>query len=264
MAILNVAVKEANDRGALALMIYVIPNFPDPDTYQETLSILHENPCVTIIETTFPVTSMFSKFANQTIQNAHLQAVRFGDELSVIEETPQPFKKPSIAVLYRETFEKFGYDTILQKIQGKIDGLLFEWAIPNIEDYAYSFERYGIELVQCTHPRMSVQNRAHHLSLSVEEPIIYLVSASMTGAELFSEEQIIPCVQATKNLKPNAKIFAGFGIRNAADIAKMSHIEGIDGIIIGTAFLEIMQQGVTQVVTFLDEIAPALSIISAP
>ncbi|HDN27081.1 MAG TPA: hypothetical protein ENG03_08310 [Thioploca sp.] len=258
MTTLNVAVKEANDKGALALMIYAIPNFPDPDTYQDILAILHENPCVTIIETTFPVTSRFSEFANQTIQNAHRQAAQFTDGLSIME-TLQPFKKPTVGVLYRETYEKLGYEAILQKIQGKIDGLLFEWVIPNVEAYAYSFERYGIELVQCAEPSMTEQEMAHYLSLAVEEPIVYLVSAPMTGAEMFSEEKIISCVHAIKTYRANAKIFAGFGIRNADDIAMLSCIEGIDGVIIGTAFLDIMQQGATQVAAFLDEIAPALS-----
>ncbi|MEK8019813.1 MAG: hypothetical protein VSS75_023310, partial [Candidatus Parabeggiatoa sp.] len=109
MTTLNVAVKAANDKGALALMIYAIPNFPDPDTYQDILAILHENPWVTIIETTFPVTSRFSEFANQTIQNAHLQAAQFSDSLSVMD-TLQPFRKPTVCVLYRETYEKLGYE----------------------------------------------------------------------------------------------------------------------------------------------------------
>ncbi|MCW5212201.1 tryptophan synthase subunit alpha [Desulfobulbus sp. TB] len=258
MTILNVAVKEANDRGALALMIYAIPNFPDPDTYQDILAILHENPCVTIIETTFPVTSRFSEFANQTIQNAHLQAAQFKDGLSVME-TLQPFKKPTVCVLYRETYEKLGYEAILQKIQGKIDGLLFEWVIPDVEAYAYSFERYSIELVQCAEPSMTDQEMARYLSLAVEEPIVYLVSAPMTGAEIFSEKKIISCVQSIKTYRPNAKIVAGFGISNADDIAKLSRIEGLDGVIIGTAFLQVMQQGSTQTAAFLNKIAPSLS-----
>jgi len=216
------------------------------------------NPCVTIIETTFPVTSMFSEFANQTIQNAHLQAAQFTDALSVMEVL-QPFKKPTICVLYRETYEELGYEAILQQIQGKIDGLLFEWIIPNIETYADSIKRYGIELVQCVEPSMTDQEMEHYLSLAAEEPIIYLASAPMTGAEMFSEENIRSCVHAIRTYRSNAKIFAGFGVRNADDIAMLSRIEGIDGVIIGTAFIEVMQQGATQVAAFLDEIAPALS-----
>lgn len=258
MSILNKAIDKANTRGRLALILYTIPNFPNPNTYQDILAMLHENPYVTIIETTFPVTSQFSEFANQTIQNAHQQAAEFNDDLSVME-TLKPFKKPTICVLYQETFNKLGYDTILQKIQGKIDGLLFEWIIPNIETYTYSFERYGIELIQCAEPSMTDQEMENYLSLAVEEPLIYLVSAPMTGAKIFPEKQIISCVQTSKTYRPRAKIMAGFGISTAADIISLSHIEGLHGVIIGTAFLEVMRQGTRQATIFLNEITQALS-----
>ena len=258
MAILNKAIKEANAKGRLALILYTIPNFPDPKTYQDILAMLHDNPYVTIIETTFPVTSQFSEFANQTIQNAHQQAAQFNDDVSVME-TLQAFKKPTICVLYRETFNKLGYDTILQKMQGKIDGLLFEWIIPDIETYTYSFEHYGIELIQCAEPSMTDQEMEHYLSLAVEEPLIYLVSAPMTGAKLFEKEPITSCVQTTNKYRPKAKIIAGFGISTADDIASLSSIEGLHGVIIGTAFLEIMLQGTSQAAIFLEEITQAIS-----
>ena len=262
MTTLTLAVKEANDRGALALMLYAIPNFPDPNTYQEILSILNENPWVTIIETTFPVTSQFSEFANQTIKDAHLQADQFTDGLPSMEMLQQ-FKKPTICVLYRETLEKIGYEPLLQQLQGKIDGLLFEWIIPHIENYAYSYKSYGIELVQCAEPSMTEQEIVHYLSLTEEEPLIYLVSAPMTGAEIFSEEKINQCIKDIKKIRPKAKIVAGFGISDADDITRLSHMNGLDGVIIGTAFLEVMKQGVDNVSTFLDAITPALSKKSA-
>jgi tryptophan synthase alpha subunit len=258
MTILNNAIQEANAQGRLALVLYTIPNFPDPTTYQEILALLHENPYVTIIETTFPVTSQFSEFANPVIQNAHHQAAQFHNDLAVME-TLQPFRKPTICVLYRETFNKLGYETILKKIQGKIDGLLFEWIVPDIEAYTYSFDQYGIEVVQCAEPSMTDQELAHYLSLAVEEPLVYLVSAPMTGAKIFSKEQIISCVQTSKRYKPKAKLVAGFGISTADDIIRLSHIEGLHGVIIGTAFLKVMQQGTRQAALFLDQITQALS-----
>ena len=257
MSTLNAAVKEVNNKGNLALMIYAIPNFPDPDTYQKTLDILNNNPHVTIIETTFPVTNQFSEYANKTIQKAHLQAAKFADGQSMLEKL-QAFHKPSVCVLYQETFDALGYETVLQKMQGKIDGLLFEWILPDVENYAYSFERYGIELIQCVDPWMTKQEIKKYLSLAIDEPIIYLASATMTGGELFSGEKIDSCVQSIKEYRPKAKIFAGFGIKTAVDINKLSRIKGLDGIIIGTAFLEAMAQGAEQVDTFLGEITPAL------
>ncbi len=74
LSALSTSIKDANNKRALGLMIYTIPNFPDPETYEKTLSILNQNSYVSIIETTFPVTSKFSEYANLTIRNAHKQA----------------------------------------------------------------------------------------------------------------------------------------------------------------------------------------------
>lgn len=258
MSILHTVVKEANDRGALALMIYAIPNFPDPDRYQEILQILYDHPAVTIVETTFPVTSKFSEFANQTIQNAHRQAFKFADDLTLLESF-QSFDKPSIYVLYRETLEKVGYESILKKIQGKIDGLLFEWDVPDVASYVEPANRYGVELIQCAIPAISLEETKKYLDLAVENPLIYLVSAPMTGAEIFSIAELAACARLVKALRPDAKVMAGFGIRNEADILRLSHIEELDGVIIGTEFLEMMKLGPQKVATYLDELSPALS-----
>lgn len=257
MSILNAAVHKINEQNALALMIYVIPNYPDPDTYQEILAVLHEHPAVTIIETTFPVTSKFSKMANETIQAAHRQAAQFGQGATFLKNL-QGFDKPSIAVLYRETFETVGYEQVLQAMQGKIDSFLFEWLISEREKYTYSFERYGIELVQCVAHKMPPEKMEYVLSLCIDEPIVYLVSAPMTGATMFPHEELEKCSEVIKQHRPKAKTFAGFGIRTAQDVRAVSSLRGLDGVIIGTAFIEAMKEGPGRAADFLDEIAPAL------
>lgn len=257
MSILNKATREANDQGRLGLMIYAIPNYPDPETYQQILDILHQHPAVTIVETTFPVTSGFSKMANQTIQNAHRQAAQYGTGKAYLDGL-QGFQKPSISVFYRETFETVGFDATMQAMQGKIDGFLFEWLIPDVDQYAGCHERYGIELVQCVVHKMPDERMKHALSLAIEEPIVYLVSATMTGGEMFTQAQIIACADTIKTHQPKAKTYAGFGIRGPEDIAAVSSIPGIDGVIIGTAFIEVMAEGPQRVQAFLDEVAPAL------
>jgi tryptophan synthase alpha subunit len=258
MSVLHTVVEKTNDDGKVALMIYTIPNFPDPETYKKTLDILNQHPSVTIIETTFPVSSKYSKFANQTIRAAHQQAIEYVDGLTVLEEL-QAFKKPSTYVLYQETFDTLGFETILKKIQGKIDSVLFEWEVDNIESYVSLAEQYEIELIQCAVPEMTSTELAQYISLTEEKPLIYLVSAAMTGADLCSDEELIQCIRETRKHRPQAKIMAGFGISNTDDIKHISRLEGLDGIIIGTAFLEKMSQGIDAVETFLDSLTPALN-----
>jgi tryptophan synthase alpha subunit len=81
----------------------------------------------------------------------------------------------------------------------------------------------------------------------------------MTGADLCSDAELIECIHETKKHRPQAKIMAGFGISNADDIKNISRLEGLDGVIIGTAFLEKMSQGIDAVEEFIDSITPALN-----
>lgn len=251
------AVQQANQQGHLALMIYAIPNFPDPKTYQEILAVLEAHPAVTLIETTAPVSDRFSDFANSVIRQAHIQAVQYGDGISLLNDL-QPFGKPSVFVLYRQTLETLGYQPLLEKLQGKIDSVLFEWEVANAEDYVQPSVSHDIELIQCAASEMSDDELQHYLSLTEETPLVYLASAAMTGAELFNTQDLQSCVEKVKQIRPAAKVMAGFGVRNAEDIRRLSTVNGLDGVIVGTAFIEIMPKGKTAVLEYLDSLQPAL------
>jgi tryptophan synthase alpha subunit len=80
----------------------------------------------------------------------------------------------------------------------------------------------------------------------------------MTGAKLFSNGELKRCIETTRSICPSAKIAAGFGIRDADDIKALSAIEGLDAVIIGTAFLETMSRGDQSVREFLPPLEAAL------
>lgn len=238
-------------------MIYLVPNFPDSKIYLETLDILYQHPNVDIIETTFPVTTKYSEFANHTIRSAHRQAARYANGVKVLEGL-KPFRKPSICVLYRETLDKLSFEEFLQRIQGNIDGVLLEWEEDDASSYVSLSRQYGVEFIQVSYPDMTQKDMDKYLGMTGEKPLIYLVSAAMTGGDLFTDGEIIECIRRTKDYRPQSKLMAGFGIKNASDIRGLAQIEGLDGIIIGTAFLEVMRQGIEAVRSFLDDIGPAL------
>lgn len=257
MSTLSTAVQKANRQGNLALMIYAIPNFPDPETYKEILNLLETHPSVTLIETTLPVSNGFSNFANSVIRNAHTHAVQYGDGISLLKDL-RPFTKPSVLVLYQQTLDALGYQPLLAKIQGKIDGVLFEWDAHGMDDYAKQSEAFGIELIQCAATNMSDEELHGYMVLTDDQPLVYLVSAAMTGAELFDMQDLSVCLEKVKQVRPSAKVLAGFGVRSAEDIRRLSSVKGLDGVIIGTAFIEIMSKGKNAVREFLDSLQPAL------
>jgi len=240
------AIEKANQESRLGLVVYVIPNYPDPDQFKTILSLLDSSDFVSIIETTIPTIDGFSDHTNDTIRNAHIEACRHATALVRVRTN-----KPMLCVLYRGTAEKSSFEQILIDNKGAWEGLILEWSEENEAPYVETANRHGLELVQCVGPWMSERRIREILSLAIPKPLVYLMSAPMTGAALFGKKELEKCIETIKSICPASKIAAGFGIRTIHDIKTLSVIEGLDAVIIGTAFLEAMGRGHRDAAKFL-------------
>lgn len=253
---LGEAVAKANEAGRFGLILYTIPNFPDPEVYARTLKLLDSRAAVSIVETTIPVGQGFSDHANDTIINAHLQAVQH-------DSLPARPEKPTLCVLYKGSLENSdleSFDQVLGETRDQFEGLILEWSEDDEGPWVRSANSHQVELVQCIGPWMDEDKIRSALDLAIDTALVYLMSAPMTGATLFSTEELSQCVAIAKSIRPDIKIAAGFGIRTAQDIEKLKAVEGLDGVIIGTAFLESMGQGYAAAERFLDAVEPGLSL----
>jgi tryptophan synthase alpha subunit len=249
------AIEKANKEGRLGLIIYVVPNYPDPTQFGTILSLLDATGFVSIIETTIPTADGFSDHANDIIRLAHIGACR---HTAAAASLTRP-NKPALCVLYKGTVEKSSFEQVIIENKGAWEGLILEWSEENNAPYVETANRHGMELVQCVGPWMSVQRIRKILSMTIPEPLIYLMSAPMTGAKLFGHDEMKRCIETIRSICPAAKIAAGFGVRKAGDIRALSAIEGLDAVIIGTAFLETMGRGHQAVVEFLRPLESALT-----
>ncbi len=247
------AIEKANQEGRQGLIIYVVPNYPDPSQFENILSQLDAANFVSIIETTIPTSDGFSNHANNTIKRAHIEACRYTAAIPLRRPTT-----PALCVLYKGTVEKSSFEQVLIDNKGAWEGLILEWSEENEAPYVETANRHGMELVQCVGPWMSEQRVQEILSLAIPKPLVYLMSAPLTGAELFSNAELKKCIETTKSICPSAKIAAGFGIRSAEDIKTLSVIAGLDAVIIGTAFLETMGRGPQDVAEYLSSLETAL------
>jgi len=252
------AIDEANRAGRLGLILYTIPNFPDPNTFRAILELMTQRSCVSIIEMTFAVDEAFSEHANETIRAAHRQACRHGahyrDVLSAYR-----FDKPSLCVLYEKTAREHTFEQVARDMNHKVDGVLLEWNEREHQGYFESTVRNGLELVQCVGPWMTDEELRHILGFCRPEALVYLMSAPMTGGQLFSVPELEQTLSRTRAIRPDIKVAAGFGIRTPEDVRQVSRVHGLDGVIIGTAFLEKMRAGVDAVSAYLDELEGALA-----
>jgi tryptophan synthase alpha subunit len=250
---LNRAIADANDNGRLGLIIYTIPGFPSGSDYLATLDLLNQSESVSIVETTIPVDTGFSDHANDTIRRAHIKAASWTE----LQRVKRP-AKPALCVLYKSTADSRGFESVLLDTIGEFEGLILEWAEDDETPYIKVARKHGLELVQCVGPWMDPDKIQHIVERSEPQPLIYLMSAPMTGGELFSNEELNQCIVETKKHRPAARVAAGFGISNGADVRRLAEIEGLDAVIIGTAFLRAMDQGVAAAKALLADVEPAL------
>lgn len=258
------AINSANQQGRLGLVVYAIPNFPDPLLYQKIHQHLVNEPCVSVIETTFPVKSLFSDHANSTIRTSHRVAAAHEKEIDSILNQYH-FPKASLSVLYQETNDQYGFEFIMKKMKGKIDGVLLEWNETDIETYVeYSkiSANYGVEFVHCIGPNMSHKELQTVLSYCKPNALVYLMSAEMTGGALYSSEILREVINRAKSIRLDIKVAAGFGIRTSSQIRALSQISELDAVIIGTAFLEKIAKGEANVKRYLNQIQEGLSYVT--
>lgn len=251
--IFHQAITEANRNGRLGLILYAIPNFPDIESFRKIWRILNDCSFVSIIETTLPVQTGFSPHANETIREAHRQSLHSSSPLCDL-----PSNKPTLCVLYQSTLDDQSFEVFASKAKDRFNGLILEWSESDESPYVEIANRYGLELTQCIGPWMTQERIRQIVSLCLPLPMVYLMSASMTGSKLFSNDKLTGCIRMGKQACPSMKIAAGFGIRGAEDIQRLHAVDGLDAVIIGTAFLEAMRQGPEEVLAFLNPLEEVL------
>ena len=254
--ILHDAIANANRAGRRGLILYAIPGYPDVDTYESVVDLMEENDEISILETTIPVTSGFSAHANDVIREAHRIASR---NLMRAAPRQRPFAKPRLAVLYRATVEAHGVAAALALLRGNAEGLLLEWdEHENTDSYREAAAHAGIELVECVGPWMTEGEIGKLLKPTSSNPLVYLMSAAGTGAALYSTKVIADCIGNIRRHRPAAKIAAGFGISGPEQIRVLRRVEGLDAVIIGTAWLRAMASGTEKTRAYLAQITEAL------
>jgi tryptophan synthase alpha subunit len=252
------AIDEANQAGRMGLIVYTIPNFPDPVASRAIMEGLNRRLAVSIVETTFAVDASFSDHANATIRDAHRTAFQHErDHRRIL--AAYPMKKPSLCVLYEGTAQQHTFEHIALDMGGRMDGVLLEWNESDIESYHELSRRAGVELVQCIGPWMSPSEIERNLRFCSPNALLYLMSAPMTGARLFAMDELEKTIAIAKQLRPDIKVAAGFGVRTAADVRRLARVSGLDGVIIGTAFIEAAKAGPAAASDYLDEIEGGLS-----
>jgi tryptophan synthase alpha subunit len=249
----------ARQQGRLGLIVYTIPGFPTVHDSRAILRFLQDTDAVSVIENTIPVTHGFSDHANAIIRAAHTAAAQHATHDMVYER----WSKPSLCVLYRSTADEQGFEVVCARASGIFDGMILEWSEPNEKPFVEIAARHGIELVQCIGPWHSTERIGEIMQNVRPAGLVYLMSAEMTGADLFPVDTLADCIQRARSFRPDVVVAAGFGVRTPEHVRTLAQVPGLDGVIIGTEFLRQIEGGAEAAIRYLGTIIEALPLSSS-
>ena len=223
----------------LAFIPYMIPGSPSETVYQECMGILQELGA-TLFETTIPARSGWSGHTNATIREFHTASTQ---NLTQALDSISHYR-PNLLVLYEGTLENIPFETLADLMVKKVDSLILEWAEPQYWTYQATCEVRGIEFIHSIHPDQTEEEMVDILTSVSPGSFLYLLSADRTGGKLYAPSDLTRTVHLIKGHRPDIFVLAGFGIQDPSQIRALRAVDGLDGVIVGTALLEASKKGI--------------------
>lgn len=232
--------------------IFITAGYPKLDSLDEILSDL-ENNGIDFAEVGMPFSDPLAD--GPVIQETSNIALKNGMHLEVLFEQlkNRSAKIPITLMGYINPVLQYGLDNFLQKAKEvNVQGFI----LPDIEvdlyeaRYKKTFDKYGIPICFLVTPTTS-EDRIKKSAALAKDGFIYLVSSnSTTGNKDAKQENLADKYAEIKELCGDTPVVIGFGISDKASFEEKT--KGLDGGIIGTAFLKSIEAG--QHLNFLEKL----------
>ena len=226
----------------------------DP-TEKDTLSICNSliKGGIDMIELGLPFSDPIAD--GPTIQKATFRALKSGMNPNLYFETVEKIKGiPKICLTYYNLVLQRGLEKFVRDCKGAgISGLIvpdlpIEEALPLL-----SFcEKYGVDLIFLVAP--TTNDERLKKIIKVTKGFLYLVSLlGVTGAREKLSEYIKPMISRIRRISREVKIAVGFGISKPSHVKEILRAGG-DGVILGSAFIKIIEKNLNQKGKMLSEL----------
>lgn len=232
--------QELQQKQEKALITYMTAGLPDMAGTVEIIKA-QANAGVDVIELGIPFSDPIAD--GPVIQNASYQSIQKGTNLpkvfEAVEEVRRSCEVPLIFMMYYNTILHYGVEAFVKKCtEVGVDGLI----IPDLPyEEQYEINTYlggdGPILIQLVSPVS--KDRIPKLVKDARGFIYCVSSMGVTGQGADFHANVN---QYLKEVKAAADIpvMMGFGIRTARDVEQQKNI--IDGAIVGSAFIKLMEQ----------------------
>jgi len=240
-------------RGSLAVGIYLVPGFPDWDTSTEALRLCRGQG-VDFIE--FP--AMLDPRWSPRTGSVVARALRDAEPYSQAKATAWLLHAPvRVAIVYPSAWPSPDVWSAPSPLRDGTCGYLFETDPPDVAPYALAAAEDGaviIPAVDATAPGLSDGDRR---VISHGGGFVYASLGPKTGSRAASPADLRRKQAQVAAVRPDLPVCAAFGISQPADVEELRGTGGCNGVIIGSAALAKLGEGMTAFTGWLKEIVTA-------
>jgi tryptophan synthase alpha subunit len=247
------AIRGEAERGRLAVGIYLVPGFPDWDASTEALSLCLDQG-VDFIEFPAMVDPRWSPRTGPVVA----QALREAEPYSEANATAWLRRAPvRVAIVYPSAWPSPAVWSAPPPLRAAVTGYLFETDPPDVAPYAVAAARDGAVIIPAVDATAAGLSDGDRYVISHGGGFVYASLGPATGSRAASAADLRRKQAEVRSVRPDLPVCAAFGINQPADVEELRGTGGCSGVIIGSAALAKLGEGMAAFTGWLKEIVTA-------
>jgi tryptophan synthase alpha subunit len=239
--------------GRLAVGIYLVPGFPDWDTSTQALDLCLDQG-VDFIE--FP--AMADLRWSPRTGSAVARALREAEPYSEARATGWLQRAPvRVAIVYPSAWPSPAIWSAPPPLRAGVSGYLFETDPPDVAPYAAAAAPDGAVIIPAVDATAAGLSAADRYVISHGGGFVYASLGPETGSRAASAADLRRKQAEVRSFRPDLPVCAAFGISQPADVEELRATGGCSGVIIGSAALARLGEGMAAFTGWLKEIVTA-------
>ncbi|MBO2449485.1 tryptophan synthase subunit alpha [Actinomadura barringtoniae] len=240
-------------RGGLGIGMYLVPGFPDWGTSIEALDLCLSHG-VDFIEFPAMAEPRWSPRTGPMLVRALRQAEPYSEAMATEWLLRAPVR---VAVAYGSAWPTPGVWKAPLPLRTGVSGYLFESDPPDLAPYAKAAAEDGAVIIPAVDATVVDLSEDDRRLLSLGGGFVYASLGPETGKRAASPADLKRKREQIRSVRSDLPVCAAFGISRAADVEELRSGGACDGIIIGSAALARLDEGMAAFSTWLTEIVTA-------
>jgi tryptophan synthase alpha chain len=234
------ALRGAAKQGQPALVAFLTAGFPSKEGFRTTLSAIAAQ--ADVVEIGVPFTDPMAD--GVTIQRSSEQALRNGVTLPwILDELSQmpAMATPLLLMSYLNPLLAYGLAPLASKAAGcGVCGFIVpDLPFDESEPFRALLAPFGLALVQMVTP-VTTSDRLAKLAAASQGFLYAVTMTGTTGKSVAAPEEIAEYLHRVRAVA-SVPVCAGFGIRSREQIEGLRGL--VDGVIVGSALVEVLERG---------------------